>query len=68
MLLLEYTLSMKLEAWKFRESSFKTKFVFVMGVSLTGLKPLRKMIRGDHRKGEDSFNFSILLSAGFTLS
>ena len=44
------------------------KFVFVMGVSLTGLKPLRKMIRGDHRKGEDSFNFSILLSAGFTLS
>ena len=66
MLLLEYTLSMK--AWKFRERSFKMKFVFVMGVSLTGLKPLRKMIRGDHRKGEESFNFSILLSAGFTLS
>lgn len=52
------------EAWKFRERSFKKKFVFVMGVSLTGLKPLRKMIHGEHRKGEDSFNFSILLSAG----
>lgn len=49
------------EAWKFRERSFKTKFVFVMGVSLTGLKPLRKMIHGEYRKGEDSFSFSILL-------
>ena len=56
------------EAWKFRERSFKTNFVFVMGVSLTGLKQLRKMIHGEHRKGEDSVRFSILLSAGFALS
>lgn len=36
-----------------------------MAVSLSGVKPLKKMICGEHRRGEDSSNFSILLPAGF---
>ena len=36
-----------------------------MAVSLSGLKPLKKLICGEHRKGEDSSNFSILLPVGF---